>query len=122
MFQLVLVLLFVGLYTIQYFRYSHLQYKMIWDIFSGTFFVFASFARDSRSLSCTRPPFRATKRNTLTTSLSSRAANSIDFRNEFKFEFSLFYQFKFEFSNFIFSSSSSSPVKICQVLSSLEKK
>ena len=40
------------------------------------------------------------------------------------FEYGLFYEFefKFEFSIFIFASSSSSPVKIYQVLSSLEKK
>ena len=51
-----------------------------------------------------------------------RAANSVDFYVEFKFEFSLFceFEFKFKFNIFIFasSSSSSSSVKIYQVFSS----
>ena len=65
-------------------------------------------------------------------SLESRAANSVDFCIEFKlkFEFSLFYEFEFslfyefEFDIFIFasSSSSSSPVKIYQGISSSENK
>ena len=52
----------------------------------------------------------------------ARAANSVDFYIEFKFEFSLFYEFefKFEFNIFIFASSSSA--KTYQVLSSLENK
>ena len=59
-------------------------------------------------------------------SVSTRAANSVNFFIEFKFafEFSLFYEFKFELSIFIFasSSSSSSSMKIYQVLFSLEEK
>ena len=57
-------------------------------------------------------------------SCDPRAANSVDFCIEFKFEFSLFCEFKFEFDIFIFASSSSnsSPVKIYQVLSSSENK
>ena len=36
--------------------------------------------------------------------MRSRAADSVDFFIEFKFEFSVFYEFKFEFSIFIFES------------------
>ena len=50
-----------------------------------------------------------------------RAANSVDFFIEFKFEFNLFYEFEFSICIFASLSSSLSPVKIYQVLSSLEK-
>ena len=52
--------------------------------------------------------------------VATRAANSVDFYIEFKFqfEFSLFYEF--ECNIFIFASSSS--MKIYQVFSSLENK
>ena len=50
--------------------------------------------------------------------VATRAATSVDFFTEFKFEFSLFYEF--EFSIFIFASSSKA--KIYQVPSNLDKK
>ena len=54
----------------------------------------------------------------------TRAANSIDFYIEckFEFEFSLFYEFEFNIFIFASSSSSLSPVKIYQVFSSSENK
>ena len=54
----------------------------------------------------------------------TRAANSVDFYIEvkFEFEFSLFYELEFKIFIFASSSSSSSPVKIYQVFSSSENK
>ena len=54
--------------------------------------------------------------------IANRAANSVDFYIEFKFEFSLFYEFEFSIFIFANSSSSLSPVKIHQVLLSSENK
>ena len=57
-------------------------------------------------------------------STGSKAANSVDFYIDFKFEFKFSLFYKFEFNIFIFASSSScsSPVKIYQVFASSENK
>ena len=52
---------------------------------------------------------------------SDRAANSVDFCIEFKFEFSMFCEFEFDIFIFASSSSSSSSVKIYQVLFEFRK-
>ena len=51
----------------------------------------------------------------------NRAANSVDFYIECKFEFSLFYEFDFDIFIFASSSSGASPVKIYQVFFEFRK-